>query len=211
MSTSHTPSNAPGKEHQVLQFVLSNPQLKGSPEKILGAIEEFSQKDPLIIIGKYKGKLVLDAIREKEPTIMLELGCYVGYSAVLFGAELAKQNEKYSDPGNTPAKYLSFEISQEYAVIARQIVDFAGLSSTVEIIVGAAGRTIPEFHHRLKEHFRNFTPADIVFVDHAEHLYLPDLRVLETTALIAPETVILADNIFVPGVPDYVRYVQGSP
>lgn len=205
------PHNNTTKEQQVLQYVLAQPNVQGSPENVLSAIEEFSRTTRLMIIGRYKGQLVLDEIKEKEPTIMVELGCYVGYSAILFGAELAKQNLKYSQKGNTPAKYYSFEISVEYAEIARQMVEIAGLSNTVEIIVGAAGRTLPIFQHRLKNELHKFTPADIVFIDHGKELYVPDLRVLESSSLIAPETVLLADNIIMPGAPDYVRYVQGSP
>ncbi|OBA22425.1 catechol o methyltransferase [Metschnikowia bicuspidata var. bicuspidata NRRL YB-4993] len=198
-------------EQQVLQHVLSTPGTKGSPEKVLQAIDEFAQKRRLMIVGRQKGLLVLDAIREKEPAIMVELGCYVGYSAILFGAELATQNEKYSENYNTPARYYSFEICPEFAAVARQMVEHAGLSGTVEIIVGPAGRTLPQFQHRLKEQFHKYTPVDVVFVDHAKELYVPDFRVLESQGLIAPDTVIVADNIFLPGAPDYVQYVQSSP
>lgn len=199
------------KEQQVLRHVLSKPEAKGSPEKVLEAIDEFAKTTRLMIIGRKKGQLVIDTIREKEPTILLELGCYVGYSAILFGAELAKQNQKFSEKCNTPAKYYSFEVNREFADIATQLVEYAGLSHIVEILVGPAGHNIPELQHLLRDKFKRFTPADIVFIDHAKELYVPDLRVLESSSLIAPDTVILADNIYVPGAPDYVRYVQSSP
>ena len=60
---------------------------------------------------------------------MIELGGYLGYSAVLFANEIA------DDPD---AKYYSFELNPEFAKIATYVIDLAGLLDKVEIIVGGA-------------------------------------------------------------------------
>lgn len=196
------------KEQDLLDHILSTPETKGSAQKVVAAIDEWVKTHRMMIIGKDKGKIVLDKIYEKEPNIMIELGCYVGYSAILFGSVLDEQNKKRGGP---PAKYYSFEVNATFAGIATQMIDWAGLSHVVEIRVGAAGQTLPDFRDDLSKQFSTYTPADIVFIDHAKELYVPDLRVLESLSLIAPKTVILADNILRPGVPDYVKYVEGSP
>lgn len=201
-----------GKEQDLLDHILGLlEQVKGNPEKVLLAMDEYMKREHFMVIGRYKGKLILDEIKKQQPIIMLELGCYVGYSAILFGSELAKQNEHISKSGRAPARYYSFELEENHAKIARQLIDLAGLSDTVEIIVGPAGKTIPQFQARITGELGKFVPADVVFIDHAKGYYVPDLRVLESSSLIAPGTVILADNILMPGAPEYVEYVQSSP
>ena len=56
---------------------------------------------------------------------MIELGGYLGYSAVLFANEIA------DDPD---AKYYSFELNPEFAKIATYVIDLAGLLDKVEIM-----------------------------------------------------------------------------
>lgn len=176
--------------------------LKGNPKAVLDFIDEYSEKNRMMTIGDLKGKIVYDEIVKKNPTIMLELGCYVGYSAIYFSQGLA----------STPnATYYSFEANERYAEIAQTFIDLAGLTDRIEIIVGKAGQTLEDFQQRLHQKFGKFTPADFVFIDHWKDLYVPDLRVLETLSLIAPGTVIAADNIYYPGAPEYVKYVQSSP
>lgn len=203
-----------GKEQDLLDHVLGLPDLesiRGHPDKLIAVIDEHVKKVRMMIIGQYKGAFIVEKIREREPTIMIELGCYVGYSAILFGAEVAKCNASISKSGCTPGKYYSFELNEEYANIARQLIDIAGLSDCVEIIVGPAGQTLPDFEARLSEETRKYTSLDVVFIDHWKDAYVPDLRVLESLGLIGPGTLLLADNIFMPGAPDYVKYVQGTP
>lgn len=206
-------TTAMSKEQKLLNYVLEQPDLesiRGNPEAVLKLIDEYVKENPMMIIGRYKGEVVLEQIRKIEPSIMIELGCYVGYSAILFGSEIARQNKLLSS-NSRQGKYYSFELSEEFADIARQMIDLAGLSQTVEITVGAAGSTIPDFQSRITAEQGKFTAADIVFIDHEKSLYVADLRVIESSSLIAPGTVILADNIYWPGAPDYVKYVQGTP
>lgn len=203
-----------GKEQELLDYVLAQPDLesiRGNPEKVLALIDKFAEKKPLMIIGKYKSKLILDEIAKQEPTLMIELGCYVGYLAILFGSALANLNSKLSKTGCVLSKYFSFEVNEEFAAIANQLILLAGLSDCVEIIVGAAGHTLPDFEKRIAEKYKEYTAIDLIFIDHKKDLYVPDLRVLESLGLIAPGTVICADNIYRPGAPEYVEYVQGTP
>lgn len=203
-----------GKEQQLLDYILGLPDLEAvreNPEKVLAAIDKFAEKEPLMTIGKFKGNLILDVIAEKEPTLMIELGCYVGYSAILFGSALSKVNTKIKNSGCTLSKYFSFEINEEFAEISRKLIDLAGLSECVEIIVGPAGQTLPDFEQRVGLTYKKYTAVDLIFIDHWKDMYVPDLRVLESLGLVGPGTVLCADNIYNPGAPEYVEYVQGTP
>jgi catechol O-methyltransferase len=43
-----------------------------------------------------------------------------------------------------------------------------------------------------------------VFIDHAQHMFLPDLKLMEQHSLIASGTVLVTDNVIYPGAPDYL-------
>ena len=49
--------------------------------------------------------------------------------------------------------------------------------------------------------------AAFVLLDHAKECYLPDLQALERLGLVAPGTVVVADNVVYPGAPGYLEYV----
>lgn len=204
-----------GKEKELLEYIESSDNyesLRNHPEKVIEAIEEYltTKGVGFMTIGLEKGQLIIDEMNKVVPQIMIELGCYIGYSAILFGNELRKLNA-----GGTKAsakyKYYSFEANPDFAAIAQKLIDLAGLSDDVEIIIGEAGKTLPEFEQRINHESKTYTPVDFVFIDHWKDLYVPDLRVLESLNLIYPGTVICADNIYHPGAPDYVAYVQSTP
>lgn len=195
------------KEQKLLDYVLASPRLdsvRGSPEGVLSIMDEYIKDHHFMVIGKYKGDLIRSNLKQSPPDVMIELGCYVGYLAILFAGELVKHH-----PAEIKVKYYSFEFSADYAAIARQLVDLAGLSSVVEIIVGPAGKSLPDFAQRPE--IAHGGTLGAVFIDHAKDYYVPDLRVLESLGLIGPGTTIFADNIYRPGVPEYVAYVQGDP
>lgn len=197
-----------GKEQDLLDYILSLPesklsQVRGNPNEVLKLIDEYP--DRFMVIGPHKGKEIKQRMASIQPTVMIELGCYVGYSAILFGQELAKVG----------GKYYSFELSDEYANIASQMIDLAGLSDTVKIIVGPTKNTLPQFTEIVNDRDRiatkNERPIDFIFIDHAKELYVPDFRMLESLNLIGIGTVIAADNIIHPGAPEYHNYVNLTP
>lgn len=204
-SSGNKSSQAGGKEQKLLDHLLSLPEdqlasIRGNPGKVLEAIDNYPAS--FMTIGKNKGKIIVDKMKEVKPMVMIELGCYVGYSAILFANELPKEQG---------TKYYSFEANPDFANIALQIIDLAGLSHKVQIIVGNAAHTLGGFRDTFKRQGLSYSSLDFIFIDHEKSLYVPDLRVLESLNLIAPGTVIAADNIIMPGAPEYVEYVQSSP
>lgn len=191
------------KEQKFYQYVRDLPeeklnQIRGNPQAVLQLYDNYPEG--FMNIGLNKGEVILKEIKKKNPEVMIELGGYLGYSAILFGGQLQELNKA--------AKYYSFEANPDYAKIATHMLELAGVLN-VEIIIGKASFTLPEFRERIFED--KYSPLNFIFIDHWKDLYVPDLRVLESLNLIAPGTVIAADNIYHPGAPDYVTYVNMSP
>jgi catechol O-methyltransferase len=78
-----------GREVDLLHYIYGRPdikELRGNPPKVLAAIDEYhSNHNMLMNIGPVKGAHITGLIAEHKPSIMIELGGYIGYSAILFG------------------------------------------------------------------------------------------------------------------------------
>ena len=61
-----------------------------------------------------------------------------------------------------------------------------------------------------EEFLKNHGPFDMIFIDHLKKLYLPDLKWMEQRGLITKGTVVVGDNIIIPGAPDYLQYFRES-
>jgi len=150
-------------------------------------------------IGPYKGAFISKLIAERKPSIMIELGGYVGYSAVLFGDAVRANGGK---------QYLSLEINPENAAVANMIVELAGLREFVRIIVGSSNKSLIQ----LITVDKYISQIELLFIDHWKDLYLPDLLLLEELNVLKPGvSVIAADNVIMPGAPEYLEYVRASP
>lgn len=118
-----------------------------------------------MIVGPDKGERIVAKINEQKPRMMVELGGYVGYSAILFG------NAVRAAGGD---KYISLEYSKEYASVASKLIELAGLTDFVEVIVGSAADSLAGM---AKE--KSLKTIDILLIDHEKSLYLDDLKVAE--------------------------------
>lgn len=137
-----------------------------------------------------------------KPKVIIELGTYVGNSAVAWGAML--QDLHNHDPtAMKDCKVFSCELDAKFVKIASSLVELAGLSDIVEVVQGPAAESLK----RLKEEGR-LTKADVLFIDHWEKYYVADLKVCEELGFLQPGSVVIADNTDMPGAPDYVEYVQ---
>ncbi|KAK2053855.1 S-adenosyl-L-methionine-dependent methyltransferase [Colletotrichum caudatum] len=190
-----------GREIELLHFVYSQPDLdhiRGSPERVLKAIDDFGRtKKYLMNVGEDKGKIVTDLIAEVKPKVMVELGGYVGYSCILFGAAA-----RAAVPG---AKYYSLERNPEFAAVIGSLVDLAGLSATVKVVVGPSDASIARLHAA-----GALSRVDLVFLDHYKPAYVTDLKLCEQLGLVGPGSVLAADNVIKPGNPPYLEYVRSS-
>lgn len=147
-------------------------------------------------VGEDKGRIVTDLIAEVKPQVMVELGGYVGYSCILFGSAVRQAGGK---------RYFSLERNPEFAAVITLLVDLAGLSDTVKVIVGSSDASIRRMHSA-----GTLKSIDLLFLDHYKPAYTTDLKLCEELGLISVGTVLAADNVIEPGNPPYLEYVRST-
>lgn len=149
-------------------------------------------------VGREKGHVVTDIIARQKPTTLLEIGGYVGFSAILFGNELCKAGGQ---------KYLSLELNPTFAHVARELIALAGLEQTVEIIEGPCRESLRKIEYQGADG----AAFDVIFIDHAKILYLNELKLCEELGFVAPGTTVIADDIVQSNNVEYSAYVRESP
>ncbi|PYH95072.1 S-adenosyl-L-methionine-dependent methyltransferase [Aspergillus ellipticus CBS 707.79] len=204
-----------GREVTLLKYIYNHPELeshlRGSPSAILAAMDEFAaQEDFLINIGPDKASKLDTLIREYHPRVVVELGGYVGYSAILFGSILRDiHSSKGLDGNKSTPKIYSLELDPLIASIAMNLISLAGLSDIVEVVVGSSAQTLQRFHDQgaLAD-----SGIDLLFLDHVEELYEADVKLCEKLGFLNRSgAVIIADNVVRPGAPEYRSYMRSNP
>ncbi|RAL14157.1 O-methyltransferase [Aspergillus homomorphus CBS 101889] len=213
-----------GREITLLKHIYAHPELdtklRGSPVAILEVMDEFAaQEDFLINIGPDKAGKLAVLVREHRPRVVVELGGYVGYSAILFGSilkEIWTQNhpnnadlEGEDDHSKDQPRLYSIEIDPLVASIAMNLVSLAGLQGFVEVVVGASAHTLRRMHEQGTFSDRGI---DLLFMDHDEALYAADIQVAEELGLLKTDgALVIADNVMRPGAPAYRDYMRKNP
>lgn len=147
-------------------------------------------------VGEDKGRIVTRLIDEVRPQTMVELGGYVGYSAILFGAAVRHAGGK---------RYWCLERNPEFAAVIASLVDLAGLGDFVKVVVGSSDTSILRLHNEKK-----LDHIDMMFLDHYKPAYTTDLKLAEELRLVTPGSVLAADNVIKPGNPPYLEYVRST-
>ena len=188
-----------GREAALAQHVEAN-AVPGDLDSAIATIDAFCYEQSFMInVGDEKGALLDAAIRRAQPRRLLELGTYCGYSALRTARVMPDDAHLYS-----------LEFLEENAAIARRILSHAGVDSRVTVIVGTlgdGGKTIGALEG---EHGFSGGSLDSVFIDHAKDEYLPDLKRILERAWLRPGAVVVADNVKMPGAPDYREYMQAQ-
>ncbi|KAI4594804.1 hypothetical protein KJ359_007607 [Pestalotiopsis sp. 9143b] len=191
-----------GREIALLHWIFTHPKLeemRGQPQRVLDAIDEYGKGEKYLMnVGEYKSKTVIDIIRDVKPAVMVELGGYVGYSAIAFGAAAREAS-------GGRGCYYSLEQNPEYGAIATLLVDLAGLGGFVKVIVESSADALRRLHKN-----GTLDHIDLLFIDHTKPLYTPDLKVAEELGLVKPGSVCVADNVVMPGNPVYLEYVRST-
>ncbi|KAI9044949.1 O-methyltransferase [Aspergillus affinis] len=185
-----------GHEKTLQTHILSQPSLCNQPEAILSEIDRWATEKNICMmtIGPERSTPIMDLINSARPSTMAELGGYVGYSAIKFGNEVRRV-------GGT--RYLSLEFSDEYAAVAKALIEFAELGDFTQVIVGPASESLGKVAEELQ------TGIDVLFIDHYERLYLGDLKTAEGLGLLKVGAFVVADNVDAPGAKDYMQWVDG--
>ncbi|RYP40930.1 hypothetical protein DL767_001411 [Monosporascus sp. MG133] len=189
-----------GREIALLHFAYNHPKIermRGNPKKVLEAIDEYARTQKYLMnIGPYKSRTVVDLIMTEKPRVMVELGGYVGYSAIAFAAALRAAGGK---------QYFSLEMNPEFGAVISMLVDLAGLRDIVTVVVGASSDSLRRLHAEGK-----LGRIDLLFLDHYKPAYTMDLKLCEELGLVGPGSVYAADNVVKPGNPPYLEYVRST-
>ena len=106
------------------------------------------------------------------------------------------------------ARVYSVELAEANAINARQIWAHAGVADRVTCVVGTiddGGRTLDALAN---EHGLSSGALDFVFIDHDKDAYLDDLKSILDRGWLHRGTIVVADNVRVPGAPKYREYMR---
>ncbi|XP_059850649.1 catechol O-methyltransferase-like isoform X2 [Hypanus sabinus] len=183
------------RENRILEYVLQS-AVRGDAKSVVDSIDKYCrEKEWAMNVGDEKGAILDRLLEETNPSTVLELGTYCGYSALRMVRVLK--------PG---AHLLTIECNPTCAQVAKQIFHFAGVENKVELLEGASGDIIPQLKNQHKVEM-----VDFVFLDHWKDRYQPDTQLLEECGLLREGTVLLADNVISPGAPEFLQYVRNNP
>ncbi|KAI9230866.1 MAG: S-adenosyl-L-methionine-dependent methyltransferase [Piptocephalis tieghemiana] len=172
----------------------------GDPKAILDAVDKFSNtNEDIIHIGSCKGPLIDEQVHIIKPKVIVELGTYIGYSAIRLAYEALKVNKE--------VQLHSYDIEPKMVETARKMVSKAGLSSTIHIHHGE----FKDLASELRESLGPETYVDLILLDHWKPSYTPDTQKIIDMGLVRPGTCLIADNCIIPGAPEFVEYIQQSP
>ena len=167
---------------------------------MLAAVDDFARTNVgLINVGEHKGKLVTALIEEHQPATMIELGGYMGYSAILFASAMKRAGGH---------RYYSLEKSPLFAALATSLVELAGLRDVFQTVIGTGAESL----QRLTDEgvFGRDKPVSMMFIDHQKSSYTSDLQCAERLGVVGPGTLLVADNMIKPGNPEYAAWVRAS-
>jgi catechol O-methyltransferase len=185
-----------GREAAAGDWVVAHAR-RGDIDDVIAKIDQFAyEKSFLINVGDEKGLLLDAAVGRVDARLVLELGTYCGYGAL----RLARAAPS--------ARVYSVELAEANAAIARRIWEHAGVADRITCVVGTlgdGGRTLD----RLTDEC-GFTAGalDVLFLDHDKDAYLSDLQSILDRGWLHRGSIVVADNVRIPGAPKYREYMQ---
>ena len=158
-------------------------------EKVLRKIEGSRRRWYLPIVGRKRGGELARIVRKVKPQRILEIGTFVGYSAIMMGKELEEG-----------AEIVTIEIDPDEAEMAKENISMAELNVNVRVLRGDALEHIPTVEGDI----------DMVFLDADKSEYLEYLRLVEPK--LHRGSVVVADNAgsFSRSMGGYLEYVRNS-
>lgn len=184
-----------GREEAAAAYVEAHAR-GGDVDHVLETIDEFaSEQSMLMNIGDEKGAILDAAVRRAAPAQALELGTYCGYSAMRIARAAPT------------ARVYSVEFSAANAAVARRIWAHADLDDRITCVVGTltdGGNTLEALDAL------GFAAGslDFLFIDHEKSAYLTDLESILDRGWLHPGSVVVADNVRIPGAPRYRAYME---
>ena len=185
-----------GREAAAADYVVANAR-RGDIDDVIAKVDQFAyEKSFLINVGDEKGELLDAAVRRANAGVALELGTYCGYGSLRI-ARVAPS-----------AKVFSVELSVANAEVARRIWAHAGVDDRVTCVVGTIGDGGLTLDTLAREHGFGAGTLDLLFIDHDKAAYLADLQSIRDRGWLHRGSIVVADNILIPGSPKYRRFMK---
>ncbi|OBF85344.1 SAM-dependent methyltransferase [Mycobacterium sp. 852002-51163_SCH5372311] len=185
-----------GREAAAVDYVLQN-AAAGDIDDVLSTLDKFAYEESMLInIGDEKGLLLDAAVRKAAPKLALELGTYCGYGALRI-ARAAPNAQVYS-----------VELAAANAANARRIWEHAGVGDRVTCVVGTVGDGGRTLDVLANDYGFTTEALDFVFLDHDKDAYLTDLLSILDRGWLHAGSIVVADNVRVPGAPKYREYMR---
>lgn len=138
-----------------------------------------SFKDADKMSSPLQGAWMIFLAEDRQAKRILEIGSYSGYSALAW----------YEGTKRTKADIILLELSPEMIAATRRTLDIYNLNDRVTLIEGPAQKSIATLTGTF----------DIIFVDANKDGYLGYVKAILDQNLLAPNGVIICDNVFARG------------
>jgi catechol O-methyltransferase len=185
-----------GRETAVADYVVANAR-QGDLDDVIAKVDQFAyEKSFLINVGDEKGGLLDAAVRRANPGLALELGTYCGYGSLRIARAAPT------------AKVYSVELSAANAQVAQRIWAHAGVSDRITCVVGTIGDGGRTLDALANEHGFADGTLDLLFIDHDKAAYLTDLQSILERGWLHRGSIVVADNILIPGSPKYRHFMK---
>lgn len=148
------------------------------PERqgILKELEEYAEKNSVPIVQPETAKFLETMMCIKRPLRILEVGCAIGYSAILMSQYLAEGGS-----------ITTLEWDAATCEIARNNIEKAGLSQKIKVVLGDAKDIIPTLTGEY----------DVIFLDGPKAHYIYMLN--DCIRLLKKGGMLISDNILYKG------------
>ncbi|MCT7662105.1 O-methyltransferase [Mycobacterium deserti] len=185
-----------GREAAVLDWVVANAR-RGDIDDVIAKIDQFAyEKSFLINVGDEKGALLDAAVQRVDARQVLELGTYCGYGALRIARAAPA------------ARVYSVELAEANAAVARGIWEHAGVADRITCVVGTLGDGGSTIDALSTEHGFAAGTLDVLFLDHDKNAYLSDLQGILDRGWLHKGSIVVADNVRIPGAPKYREYMR---
>lgn len=216
-----------GTEQSLCIYVereMETPSADSVPDakRVLQLVDQFCySRHWMMHVGDQKGKTLVEFLQDfcqqstHGPRIIVELGTYCGYSAILMAQTLLD-----NPAANNDFHVVSVDVDPNHQKVAQKLVQLANLQDYVSFVllpVTRTGYNDTLLTDHLKEHFQSAAacktvPVDklqihFLFIDHDKDLYVSDLQQLEKRGWIRKGTHVAADNVVFIDMP-YRSYIQ---
>ena len=106
---------------EILDYVLKN-AISNDPKAVIQCIDDYVKQSGkfLMNVGPEKGNILRKEILRSKPARVLELGSFIGYSAILMASSIDNES-----------KLVSVDIDSKSVEISKKMVSFAGLNNKI--------------------------------------------------------------------------------